>query len=67
VCGQRLVRIKRGRWVLTREIHQHASELYGPTFARCWPVDQSFCFDELLDAIDAATPDARRAVRNKTS
>lgn len=54
VCGQRIVRIKRKRWILARNIHQHAAALYGPAFARAWPVDQSFCFNELLQAIDTA-------------
>ena len=57
VCGQRLVRVKRHKWIVLKEVHKHASSLYGPTFAHAWPVDQSFCFDELLDAIDAVTPD----------
>jgi cellulase/cellobiase CelA1 len=61
ICGQRIVRIKRRRWILTREMHDHASELYGPTFARCWPVDQSFCFDELLQSLDMATAEKKQA------
>jgi len=28
--------------------------LLGPAFARCWPVEQAPCFDELLAAIDDA-------------
>jgi hypothetical protein len=55
------VRIKRRQWILMRDIHQHASALWGPTFARTWPVDQSFCFDELLNAIDQASSTAGAA------
>jgi hypothetical protein len=51
------VRIKHRQWILMRDIHQYASALWGPTFARTWPADRSFCFDELLEAIDAAVPD----------
>ena len=65
LCGQRIVRLRRGRWILTREMHHHASELYGPTFARCWPVDESFCFDELLDSINAATAEPGGTLRTK--
>ena len=61
LCGQRIVRIKRRQWILMRDIHQHATDLWGPTFARTWPVDQSFCFDELLNAIDQATSTAGTA------
>lgn len=53
LCGQRIVRIKRRQWILLRDIHQHASALWGPTFARTWPIDRSFCFDELLNAVEA--------------
>ncbi len=58
------VRIKRGRWILSREMHEHASELLGPTFARCWPVDESFSFDALLQAIDAHEPDTDQGRSN---
>lgn len=56
-CGQRIVRVKRRHWILLKEVHQHAAILYGPTFAHAWPVDRSFCFDDLLDAIDLVTSD----------
>ncbi|MGI8705684.1 MAG: hypothetical protein ACR2JJ_07805 [Sphingomicrobium sp.] len=29
-------------------------ERLGPTFTRCWPVDETPCFGELLSAIDEA-------------
>ncbi len=29
-------------------------ELLGPTFERLWPVEESPCFSQLLDAIDQA-------------
>jgi hypothetical protein len=69
MCGQRIVRIKRGRWISMREMHGHASELLGPTFARCWPVDESFSFDALLEAIDAHESgiDQRRTNRRARS
>jgi hypothetical protein len=53
VCGQRIVRIKRRHWILLSEVRHHAAALYGSTFAYAWPVDQSFCFDDLLQKIDA--------------
>ena len=53
ICGQRIVRIKRRHWILLNEVRHHAAVLYGPAFALAWPVDKSFCFDELLKRIDA--------------
>ena len=53
ICGQRIVRLKRQQWIPLDEMRQHAAALYGPTFAQTWPVDHSFCFDELLRQIDA--------------
>jgi len=61
LCGQRIVRIKRRQWILIRDIHKHASALWGPTFARTWPIDRSYCFDELLEAIDGARSDIQKA------
>ena len=54
VCGQRIVRVKHRQWILMKDVHRHASSLFGPTFAHAWPIDRSFCFDDLLDAIDLA-------------
>ena len=63
-CGTPLVRIKQGRWVPLSELRSHAAAMYGPAFSRAWPVDQSICFEELLQAIDdregTPTADARQ-------
>src|SRR4028119_2174355 len=65
ICRRRIVRIKRGVWILTSEMHQRASALYGPAFARAWPADQSYCFDELLHAIDQETADMPKVQRSR--
>jgi hypothetical protein len=57
ICGQRIVRIKRRHWILLNEVRHHAAALYGPAFAHAWPVDKSFCFDELIKRIDARMSD----------
>jgi hypothetical protein len=36
-------------------------ELLGPTFERLWPVDETPCFSGLLQAIDEADRELRRA------
>lgn len=36
-------------------------ELLGPTFSRAWPVDDTPCFSQLLEAIDDAD---REPIRN---
>ena len=61
LCGERIVRIKRRQWILMRDAHRIAAALWGPTFARSWPADRSFCFDELLAAIEGAGADAGKA------
>lgn len=68
ICGQRIVRVKHHKWVLLKEVHDHASFLYGPTFSNGWPIDRSFNFDQLLDAIDLADiedPSAERDAENR--
>ena len=36
-------------------------DLLGPTFTRLWPIDDTPCFAELLDAIDEADRELRRS------
>ena len=67
VCGQRIVRVKHRKWIVMKDAHQHASSIYGPTFAHAWPIDQSFCFDDLLDAIDLATSELQLRPTNVRS
>jgi hypothetical protein len=35
-------------------------DVLGPTFTRAWPVDETPCFGQLLQAIDEADRDIRR-------
>jgi len=68
-CRRRILRVKRGDWILLSEVHQRASDRFGPAFAYTWPVDQSYCFDELLQAIDQAIapePHSRPTVNTHT-
>lgn len=43
---------------------QRELDLLGPTFARLWPIEETPCFDELIDAIDEADHAIRRARQN---
>ena len=61
ICGQRIVRIRQNRWILLNEVRLHAAALYGPTFAHAWPADRSYCFDELLQRIDARMAEVAQA------
>jgi hypothetical protein len=56
LCGAPLVRLRPGRWVPLADVRHHVEETYGSTFATAWPVDQSYCFDDLLKALDESHP-----------
>jgi hypothetical protein len=49
VSGQRIVAVG----LLT----QNNLDALGPAFRRCWPVDETPCFSQLLQAIDEADRD----------
>ena len=46
--------MNRDRIVAVGLLTQHDISLLGPTFTRVWPVDETPCFDGLLQAIDEA-------------
>ena len=39
---------------------QRELDLLGPSFTRAWPLDESPCFAELIQAIDEADKEMRR-------
>jgi hypothetical protein len=50
-----------GRIVAVGLLTQENLDLLGPTFTRAWPVEDTPCFSELLQAIDEADRQIRQA------
>ena len=46
---------------------EHELQLLGAGFSRAWPLNESPCFDGLLQAIDDAEREMRRARDEKTA
>jgi hypothetical protein len=52
--------VGRDRIVAVGLLTQQDLKTLGPAFDRAWPVDETPCFSQLLQAIDEADRDVRR-------
>lgn len=53
-------RVRNGRIVAVGLLTQRNLDALGPTFTQVWPVDETPCFHQLLQAIDEADRQLRR-------